>query len=330
VGSGVNLETNWFLYTVLIVTALLFGCAEVLRDNSAQTFLPDVVKSDQLESANGKLWSVEFVTNSFIGPPLGSLLIGLFIFLPFYFDTATFFVAAALMATLVSATKPVKQIDKKKEINFRAEIKEGFTWLWKHELLRPMAIILGSLNGLGAITAATFILFAQEILKTSVFIFAVLGVAGAIGGTLGGIWGPKVSAKIGSGPSLYLTLLSAPIISLIIGITSSWQLFWFLTAFGTFFAVLWNVITVSLRQSIIPTHLLGRVNSVYRFFAWGSLPIGTLMGGALVDLVELTGDREFALRLPYLVVAVAGFLLFLFAAPRLTTAKIESARAAAK
>jgi len=330
VGSGVNLETNWFLYTVLIVTALLFGCAEVLRDNSAQTFLPDVVKSDQLESANGKLWSVEFVTNSFIGPPLGSLLIGLFIFLPFYFDTATFFVAAALMATLVSATKPVKKGNEKKEINFRAEIKEGFTWLWKHELLRPMAIILGSLNGLAAITAATFILFAQEILNTSVFIFAVLGVAGAIGGTLGGIWGPKVSAKIGSGPSLYLTLLSAPIISLIIGITSSWQLFWFLTAFGTFFAVLWNVITVSLRQSIIPTHLLGRVNSVYRFFAWGSLPIGTLIGGALVDLVELTGDREFALRLPYLVVAVAGFLLFLFAAPRLTTAKIESARAAAK
>lgn len=326
VGSGVNLETNWFLYTVLIVTALLFGCAEVLRDNSAQTFLPDVVKSDQLESANGKLWSVEFVTNSFIGPPLGSLLIGLFIFLPFYFDTATFFVAAALMATLVSATKPIKQSDKKKEINFRAEIREGFTWLWKHELLRPMAIILGSLNGLGAITAATFILFAQEILKTSVFIFAVLGVAGAIGGTLGGIWGPKVSAKIGSGPSLYLTLLSAPIISLIIGLTSSWQLFWLLTLFGTFFAVLWNVITVSLRQSIIPTHLLGRVNSVYRFFAWGSLPIGTLIGGGLVDLVELTGDRQFALRLPYLVVAAAGFLLFVFAAPRLTTAKIEAAR----
>jgi hypothetical protein len=64
-GSTVNLETNWFLYFVLLITALLFGFAEVLRDNSAQTFLPDVVKSDQLESANGKLGSVEFVTNSF-------------------------------------------------------------------------------------------------------------------------------------------------------------------------------------------------------------------------------------------------------------------------
>jgi MFS family permease len=330
VGSGIDLATNWFLYTVLIVTALLFGCAEVLRDNSAQTFLPEVVEADQLESANGKLWSVEFVTNSFVGPPLGSFLIGIFVFLPFYFDTATFFVSAALIATLATIARPVKPQAEKKALNFRAEIKEGFTWLWKHELLRPMAIILGCLNGLGAITAATFILFAQEILDTSVFIFAILGTAGAVGGTVGGILGPKISAKLGSGPSLYLTLLSAPVITLIIGLTSSWQLFWALTAIGTCFAVLWNVITVSLRQSIIPSHLLGRVNSVYRFFAWGSLPIGTLIGGALVDLVQLTGDREFALRLPYLLVTVAGLLLFFFAAPRLTTAKIEAARAAAK
>jgi MFS family permease len=330
IATSVNLQTNWFLYTVLVVTALLFGCAEVLRDNSAQTFLPEVVEDDELENANGKLWSVEFVTNSFIGPPLGSFLIGIFVFLPFYFDTLTFFVSAALIATLASVARPIKEVTGKKAVNFKAEINEGFSWLWKHELLRPMAIILGCMNGLGAITAATFILFAQEILQTSVFIFAILGTAGAVGGTLGGILGPKISAKIGSGPSLYLTLLTAPIICLIIGLTSSWQLFWFLTAFGTFFAVLWNVITVSLRQSIIPTHLLGRVNSVYRFFAWGSLPIGTLIGGALVDLFELTGDREFALRLPYLLVSVAGLLLFFFAAPRLTTAKIEAARRAAK
>ena len=330
VATSVTLQTNWFLYTVLVVTALLFGCAEVLRDNSAQTFLPEVVEDDQLENANGKLWSVEFVTNSFIGPPLGSFLIGIFVFLPFYFDTLTFFVSAALIATLASVARPIKEVTDKKAVNFKAEIKEGFSWLWKHELLRPMAIILGCMNGLGAITTATFILFAQEILQTSVFIFAILGTAGAVGGTLGGILGPKISARIGSGPSLYLTLLTAPIICLIIGLTSSWQLFWFLTAFGTFFAVLWNVITVSLRQSIIPTHLLGRVNSVYRFFAWGSIPIGTLIGGALVDLFELTGDRELALRLPYLLVSVAGLLLFFFAAPRLTTAKIEAARKAAR
>ena len=52
--------------------------------------------------------------------------------------------------------------------------------------------------------------------------------------------------------------------------------------------------------------------------------------GVKVELLELTGDREFALRLPYLLVSVAGLLLFFLAAPRLTTAKIEAARRAAK
>ena len=327
VGAITDLQTNWLLYSILVITALLFGCAEVLRDNSAQTLLPSVVEEDQLESANGKMWSVEFVMNSFVGPPLGSFILGVAIFLPFYFDATTFFVSAALIATLIPSMRSVETPKKTEKLNFRAEIKEGFGWLWRHELLRPMAIILGLLNGIGALTTAVFILFAQEVLQTSVFVFAILGTAGAVGGTLGGILGPKISAKLGSGPSLYLTLLSGPLVSLIIGLTSSWQLFWVLSAISTVFAVLWNVITVSLRQSIIPTELLGRVNSVYRFFAWGSIPIGTLIGGSIVDLVEITGDREFALRAPYFIAATLGFALFLFAAPRLTTEKIEKARA---
>lgn len=326
VGKIGDIETNWFLYLVLIVTALLFGCAEVLRDNSAQTLLPSVVEEKQLESANGKLWSAEFVMNSFVGPPLGSAILGISIFLPFYFDSTTFFVSAALIATLIPSMRSIEPAKKSTKINFRSEIKEGFGWLWRHELLRPMAIILGTLNAIGALTTAVFILFAQEVLQTSVLIFAVLGTAGAVGGTLGGILGPKISKKLGSGPSLYLTLLSGPIISLIIGFSSSWQLFWLLTAVSTVFAVLWNVITVSLRQSIIPSELLGRVNSVYRFFAWGSIPIGTLLGGAIVDLMDAAGDRELALRTPYFVAAALGLILFFFAAPRLTTEKIEKAR----
>ena len=326
VASLTDIETNWTLYLVLVITALLFGFAEVLRDNSAQTLLPSVVEKEKLESANGKLWSVEYVTNSFVGPPLGSFLLGIAIFLPFYIDSASFFISAALIATLIPSLKKIDTEKKSEKLNFRAEIKEGFTWLWSHELLRPMALILGALNAIGALTAAVFILFAQEILETSVFIFAVLGTAGAVGGSLGGILGPKISKKLGSGPSLYLTLLSGPIIALIIGLSSSWHLFYLLTALATVFAVLWNVITVSLRQSIIPSHLLGRVNSVYRFFAWGSIPIGTLLGGALVDLMELAGDRDFALRSPYFLSAILGLGLFFFAAPRLTTAKIEAAR----
>lgn len=328
-----NLATNWPLYIVAITASFLFGCAEVLRDNTAQTFMPSVVKEEQLEKANGQMWSAESLTNSFIGPPLGSFLIAIAVFVPFFFDAASFFVAVALLSTITTITKPITNVESAKpkvKPNFRAEIKEGFDWLWSHELLRPMAIILGSMNGISSLVGAAFILFAQEILHTSVLEFAILGTSGAIGGMIGGIYGPKIAKKIGSGPSLFLTLLIMPIFEIAIGFLSSWQVVWLLSGITTIFAVLWNVITVSLRQSIIPTHLLGRVNSVYRFFAWGTIPIGLLIGGGLITLMEHFTSREWALRTPYFVTGALGFIILAFAAPRLTTAKIEVARAQSK
>ena len=323
-----NLETNWPIYFTLLITAFLFGLAEVLRDNSAQTLMPSVVDKENLEKANGRMWSAESLTNSFIGPPLGSLLIGIAIFIPFFFDAVSFFFAVALIASLKGTFKPVADDKPREKINFKAEIKEGYVWLWAHPLLRPMAIILGSMNGLGTMVGATFILFAQEVLETSVFTFALLGTAGAVGGTVGGLLAPKISAKLGSGRSLALTLAAAPIGSLIIALTTTWQVVWVVVVFETFFAILWNTITVSLRQSIIPTHLLGRVNSVYRFFAWGSIPIGMFVGGGLVSALTLVLSRENALRAPYLFGVVLGLILWALASPRLTTAKIEAARKA--
>ena len=327
--SITDLETNWPLYITLLITAFLFGLAEVLRDNSAQTLMPSVVEADNLEKANGRLWSAESLTNSFIGPPLGSFIIGIAIYLPFFVDAGSFFVAVALIASISGSFKPIQEKPREK-INFKSEIKEGFRWLWSHDLLRPMAIILGALNLLGTMVAATFILYTQEVLNTSVFVFAVLGTAGAVGGIAGGLIAPKISEKIGSGPSLWLALAMGPIGAVIIGTTSAWQIVWVVLLFQSFFGVLWNTITVSLRQRIIPTRLLGRVNSVYRFFGWGSIPIGMFLGGGVVTLAQYFVSREMALRTPYFLGAGLGVLLFIFAAPRLTTKAIEQARTEAQ
>ena len=327
--SITDLETNYTLYSVILITAFLFGLAEVLRDNTAQTLMPAIVEEKDLEKANGRMWSAESLTNSFIGPPLGSLIISVAIFLPFFVDAATFFVAAALIASMKPTVKSFTPEAKSGPINFRAEIKEGFTWLWRHELLRPMAIILGLLNGIAALSGAIFILFAQEVLETTVFIFAILGTAAAFGGILGGLLGPKVSEKIGRGRSLALALFVMPLMTLMVGFTSLWYLAWVFIAIETFTAVLWNVVTVSLRQSLIPSHLLGRVNSVYRFFAWGTIPIGTLLGGTLVTILQSGLGREMAFRSVYFIGATLGFGLFLYAIRVLTTEKIERARAAA-
>ena len=67
--------TRTGLLAIVLLATLLLGMAEVLRDNSNQTIMPDIVRPDQLEKANGRIWSIEGVTNMFIGPPLGSLLL---------------------------------------------------------------------------------------------------------------------------------------------------------------------------------------------------------------------------------------------------------------
>jgi hypothetical protein len=79
-----------------------------------------------------------------------------------------------------------------------------------------------------------------------------------------------------------------------------------------FFGVVWNVITVSLRQTIIPDELLGRVNSVYRFFGWGMIPIGAAVGGVIVTVTEVFASRQTALRMPWLFTAAAYLLIFVY------------------
>jgi MFS family permease len=97
-------------------------------------------------------------------------------------------------------------------------------------------------------------------------------------------------------------------------------------AIQSVFVILWNIITVSLRQSLIPDNLLGRVNSVYRFLGWGMMPIGAVLGGALVSVMEPIAGRDWALRIPFLVAAGATALMFFYALPRLNSTKIAEAR----
>ena len=183
------------------------------------------------------------------------------------------------------------------------------------------------MNAIGMMGFATFVLYAQEVLGVGAFVFAILGTGGAIGGIIGSLTAPRISERLGSGTSLYITLIGGAVTSFIIGIAIHWLIAWLMFLAFTFTAVLWNVITVSLRQTIIPDRLLGRVNSVYRFFAWGMMPIGLLVGGLLVVVGEQFVTRDLALRLPWIIGGLAYVLLYVYAAPRLTTDRLERARA---
>lgn len=317
-------ETELVLYLCVVVATLLLGIGEVLYDNSAQTIMPALVATDDLEKANGRLWAAESVTNQFLGPPFGSLLLAVGFAVPFFVDAGTFAVSAALIFTIAATPRGGEPVDRRP---WRVELREGFSWLWHHDLLRTMAIVLAFLNGLDAVSLAVLVLFSQEVLGTSAIEFAVLSTAGAVGGVLGGWTASRVSKRIGAGPSLRVAILGGAGTSAVIGAVSLWPIAWLMFAVFAFTGVLWNVITVSLRQSIIPDHLLGRVNSVYRFFAWGAIPIGALIGGLVVAGTDTFASRDLALRMPWFVVAAGQLLMLVYAAPRLTTAAMDRARA---
>jgi MFS family permease len=317
------------VYVMLLVATLLLGCAEVLRDNCGQTFMPSIVAPEHLERANGRMWSIESVANTFIGPPIGSLLLVSAFSLPFFVDAGSFFVSAALLMLIPGtfrAARPELEGDRPSWIT---DVREGVRWLRGHRLLWSMAIILGLMNMANMISGALFVLFSQEVLGVTPLTFTLMGFGFAVGGIIGGYVAPWMSRTFGSGTCLALTLASAMVMQTTVGFLSSWPVVTAVVLVGTLLGSSWNVITVSLRQTIIPSHLLGRVNSVYRFFAWGMMPIGAAIGGALVVVVDRFASRETALRSVWWVDGLVHAGLLVAGLRLLTTERLESARAAA-
>lgn len=309
----------------LIVAAFLLGMAEVLRDNASQTILPAIVPKDDLERANGRLWGAEMVMNSFVGPPVAGVLIGISLVVPFLVDAGTFTVAAALVLLIGGEFRTKAEAGPRPR--FRQQLREGMSWLWGHPLFRPMALVLGVINGLMTMALATYVLFVQEILGLEATAFGLLLTAGAVGGVIGSVAAPKVAATLGKGTSLFTSLLGGGFALLLTGLTSSALVVWAMLLTSSFLAVLWNVITVSLRQRVIPDALLGRVNSVYRFFGWGMMSVGALIGGSLVSAAEAFVGREWALRLPFLAAGAIYLVTWLYALPRLNSARIAETEA---
>ncbi|MGB1380381.1 MAG: MFS transporter [Ilumatobacteraceae bacterium] len=318
-------STTVGLYLLVLVATLLLGCAEVLRDNAAQTLLPSIAEADGLERANGRLWAAEATANQFAGPPLGSLLLGVSFALPFVIDAASFLVAGALIATIGGTFQPVNETAVERR-PWREELREGVAWLRSNRVLWPMALVLGAMNGTDALAGATLVIFAQEVLGAGPFLFAVIGTGGALGAIVGGWFVPNLSKRFGGGTVLAVAVGGLTVIPFAIGLAGAWQVVLIGFALTAMFGTAWNVVTVSLRQSVIPDRLLGRVNSVYRFLAWGSIPIGAAIGGVVVAVLDGPLSRDAALRAPWIISGVVHIGLLVVVLRRLSTAALDSIR----
>lgn len=286
----------------------LLGAAEVLRDNAAQTALPSIVAKTDLETANGQMWSIEQVMGAFIGPPLAGMLIAFAIPTPFVVDAVTF----GLAAWLVWCIAMPPDLNKRRKQHFWLEMREGINWLWSHRLLLKIAVMLSLLNMLYTASFTILVLLSQEILGLTAVGYGLLLMAGAAGGVIGGLTCPALIRQISGTQSLIASLVLFVVGYLLIALATpaTVALGLFIEAFG---AMLWNVVTVSYRQRIIPIQLLGRVNSLYRFFGSGMMPLGALIGGYTVAWLEPSFGREIALRAPFCLAALGMFASLIYA-----------------
>ena len=312
-------ESKFLIISTAYLLAFMFGLLEVTRDNAAQAFLPQIVSKDNLPKANGRLFGIEIVTNNFLGTPVGGFLIGLSLITPFIFDTLLMLGSVFFIIGIKGKfERPEKN---SKEQNTSEMIKEGVNWLKNNTLLKRLAIYTGIANFFGSMQFPIMILFAQELIGLNAIQYSFLAYGAAIGGLVGSQLANKVNARFEESKTLLISVALFGIGMFAPYVTSN--PFVIAGSFGlsSFGSVLWNVQAVSIRQSLIPDNLLGRVNSVYRLLALGLNPIGALFGGALVKILNNSFSREFALRFPFLLGGIFMLILFL-SAPRLLSQKL--------
>lgn len=294
-----------WLFTVLALSAVVIGVAEVFRDNAAQTMMPSLVPHDQLEKANGRLWSVELVGNSLLGPALGAFLIAVYLPLPFLLNAAAFAIGTWLVLSITGQFRPEQQTDR----NWRRELHEGWKFLKTSPVLKLLALSTGAWNLLHQMIVIALVLHVQENLGLGAPAYGLILAAGAIGGIAGGAVAARIVDRLGRGRAAQMMALqSALAFAAIPFVPNAWGLA-LLFVVSEFTGIVWNTVSVSYRQRIIPDALLGRVNSLYRLLAWGMMPIGLALSGVLTRLAEGPLPRDAALLVPFIVAGLGSLLL---------------------
>jgi MFS family permease len=271
-----HLTRIWMLYV------LPFGVAtgEVMFTSASQTVVGTMVSADNLERANGRLVVNQTVARQFAGPPLGSVLFVYALPLPFWLNTLTFSLSVAMIVRIrASATAS----DTKKVAtgaSLFANVAEGLRWLMRNRLMRTLALVAGISMFGESMAQATLVLFSSNVLHLGNLGYGVLLAAMAIGGVIGGMVSGRAVNRFGSRPVAIAAQTACSVMWLGIGLIGRNP--FTVVALFILYSVgesMWVVVVQSTRQRLVPNELLGRVTGAGRMITWGSIPLGSLVGG---------------------------------------------------
>ena len=305
VAYAFDVLTVWQLLAVQFVV----GIFTVFFDVAYQSYLPSLVEREHLVEGNAKLQLTVSVAQ--VGGPSmsGGLIAALTAPYAIVADAISYVISTAFMLRIrKQETLPERAAGAPKPAMW-PELKEGLRWVVHNRYLRSIAPCTASANFFGSLAFAIFVLYAVRTLHLSAVEVGVVFAAGSVGAIVGALAVNRLQLAIGVGQTIVATALMFSVFGILVPlapksfpipllITSS-----FLLQFGS---VAYNVTQVSLRQAITPERLQGRMNAAMRWIVWGTIPLGTLAGGALAS--------EFGLRAALWIGSIGAIPTFLFVA----------------
>ncbi|GAA2813684.1 MFS transporter [Crossiella cryophila] len=287
----------WLLYLVFFVV----GCAGVVFENAASTMVPALVGPAGLARAHGRLLGSAVVGRDLLAKPVGAMLFVVAVWVPFLVDAGALLLVAALCLRLPAGVAERGG----PRGSLWAEMAGGVRWLLRHRVLRALTAVIAVSNvALGAM-AAVLVLIARERLGLGEVGYGLLLVAAAVGGVLGGLLADRLIGWLGVPVFLRAGFALEAVAHLVLAVSrevvvvaAALMVFW-----G--YLVVSSTVGASLRQSLVPAELLGRVHSSYRWLSGAAMLAGSALGGVLA--------RYFGLAAPFWLGAVGvGLLVLVF------------------
>jgi predicted MFS family arabinose efflux permease len=262
----------------VMAVAFVEGAFFVFFRLAESAALPQVVPKVQLPAAVAQNQARDQGAE-LVGAPLGGLLFGLNRVLPFLFDAVSYAVG---FVTLLFVRPKLQEEREPRPTRVRHEVAEGFRFAWRQPFIRAIVVLVGGSNFAFNALFLVLIVRAKDLGASAELVGAMFVFLG-VGAIAGALVAPAVARRVPTRVIILGSLwLWAVYPFVLVALTDVWAIG---VAAGVVNVMgpIFNVALAAYRYALVPDRLLGRVGSVILLVAWGTIPLGAIAAGVLLE-----------------------------------------------
>lgn len=279
VGFGATLLTGVRSLVLLYGIAFALGALDTIFTAVAHAVLPAMVDESDLERANGYLFSAQTGGEQFAGPALGGLAFATAPALPFVADGISFAASGALLSRAIPP--PPTRTAPRSRSGIAADAAQALRFFLGHPVLRLVALVISTFAFCQAMVLSVVVLYALDALGLDSRAYGMFVALAAVGNVVGGVLAGRFGRRVAAAPAIATAGIAASGAYLVLASTTSVTVAAASLVVEAVAVAVGNVVTLSLRQRLIPSELLGRVGNAFRTVLFGVVPLGALLAGAV-------------------------------------------------